>query len=136
MNRAFVLGVAVMLLSGSIGAYSSEYQPSKPKSSSLQVLEQASISYKKHRDYASLKKIFLHLTKGMKRPDVERLLGEPEHSPIDGLFYYSSDRMASLRNEGAPPDMKAVVGVVLDYRDEKGVITDRLQKFWIGPIGE
>ena len=136
MNKALVLGVAVMLLSSGFGAHSLDYQASKPKSSTLQVLEQASTSYKKHRDYTSLKKIFLHLTRGMKRPDVERLLGEPDYSPGEGLFYYSSDRKASLGNEGAPPYMKAVVGVIVDYRDEKGVLTDRLQKFSIGPIGE
>lgn len=136
MNKAFVLGVAAMLLSIGCGVHSSDHQPSKLKSSTLQVLKQASASYKMHRDYASLKKIFPHLTRGMKRSDVERLLGEPDHSPCEGLFYYSSDREESLSDEGAPPDRKAVVGIVLDYRDKKGVLTDRLQKFWIGPIGE
>lgn len=136
MNKGLVLGAAAIVVLSGIGGYSLAYQPSKLEPSTPQVLKQASVSYKKHRDYASLKRIFRHLNKGMKRTDVERLLGEPDYSPGEGLFYYSSDRKASLSDAGAPPYMKAVVGIIVDYRDERGVLTNRLHAFSIGPIGE
>ena len=100
-----------------------------------QLLEQASISYQKHHDYTSLETIYRHLTKGMKRTDIERLLGEPDYSPIEGQYYYSSDREDYLEN-GTVDQNKVSVGVVLDYNNDEGILTDELQMFWLGPIGE
>lgn len=97
----------------------------------LPTLDQASRSYRANRDYASLESIHGQLTEGMDRAEVERLLGEPDYSPIEGQSYYSSDRREAAGDRGDVP-----VGVVVDYRDESGAVTDRLQEFWIGPIGE
>ena len=94
-------------------------------------LEQASRSYRANRDYASLETIHGQLTEGMDRAEVERLLGESDYSPTDGQFYYSSDRREAAGGRDDVP-----VGVVVDYREESGAVTDTLQVFWIGPIGE
>ena len=102
--------------------------PSEPAGS----LERASASYKQHRDLASLETISRHLREGMGRTDVEALLGEADYSPIEGQLYYASDSEAPL--EGTP--LTATVGLVLEYRDDDGALTPRLQHFWVGPIGE
>jgi hypothetical protein len=57
----------------------------------------------------------------MPRVEVERMLGAPDYSPVEGQYYYSSDR----HNQG----------LVVDYRLD-GQMTDRLQDFTLGPIGE
>lgn len=98
---------------------------------SAPALDQASRSYRANRDYVSLETIHGQLTEGMDRGEVERLLGEPDYSPTEGQFYYSSDRRATAGDREDVP-----VGVVVDYRDESGAITGTLQAFWIGPIGE
>lgn len=90
-----------------------------------QSLEQASFSYKTHKDYSSLIIIYQHLDKGMKRTDVEHILGAPDYSPIEGQYYYSST------NGG-----QTTIGVIVDYRDKNGFLTSELQQFLIGPIGE
>lgn len=96
-----------------------------------QALDQASRSYKANRDYASLEAIHGQLATGMDRAEVDRLLGEPDYSPIAGQYYYSSDRRVSADGRDNVP-----VGVVVDYRSEGGAVTDTLREFWIGPIGE
>ena len=98
-------------------------------------LEQASINYKKYHDYASLETIYRHLAKGMRRTEAEHLLGEPDYSPIEGQCYYSSDREEDSAN-GNDGHSKVPVGIILDYRDKKGVSTGKIQTFQMGPIGE
>jgi outer membrane protein assembly factor BamE (lipoprotein component of BamABCDE complex) len=94
----------------------------------------ASASYKNRRDFASLATIHGHLINGMARDEVERLLGEPDYSPTEGQYYYSSDRKeASPDSADRPP---ATFGLVVDYRDADGDVTDQLQNFTLGPIGE
>lgn len=116
MRQVFMHGiVAIMLLAGC----------------ATPTLDEASRSYRANRDYASLEMIFGHLSPGMDRSDVERLLGEPDYSPTDGQFYYASDRRAADGDRDGSP-----VGVVVDYRDEDGTVTDTLRDVWIGPIGE
>lgn len=100
-----------------------------------QSLQQASISYKTTKDYASLRIIHEHLALGMTRASVDNLLGEPDYSPIEGQYYYSSDRK-EYPEDSAANRVKVPVGVVVNYRTEQGVLTDSLQTFWLGPIGE
>jgi hypothetical protein len=138
MTRVLILSVAaVLLVSGCRRAETPESQPSatSTKTSLSPELELASSSYKKNRDYASLEKIHRHLTTEMKREDVERLLGEPDHSPGQGLDYYSSDREESLGIPG-DPHRRAVIGLVLDYRDANHKPTERLKKIELRRIGE
>ena len=97
-------------------------------------VEDASASYKNQRDYASLAAINGHLVKGMPRDEVERLLGAPDYSPTEGQYYYSSDRKEPSPDPANRPP--ATVGLVVDYRDADGSVTDRLQSFTLGPIGE
>ncbi len=115
MRQVFVHCIAAIMLLAGCGA---------------PALDDASRSYKANRDYASLEMIFGQLSPGMDRREVERLLGEPDYSPTDGQFYYSSDRRADGGRDGAP------LGLVVDYRDRDGTVTDTLRDLWIGPIGE
>ena len=103
-------------------------------SSSSTSLASASASYKEQRDYASLVTIHSGLIKGMSRTEVERLLGEPDYSPTDGQYYYSSDRKEDAPNTTDRPP--ATLGMVVDYRDASGRVTDQLQSFTLGPVGE
>lgn len=98
---------------------------------SSQSLKNASLSYKTHKDWPSLQIIYSHLAGGMKRAEVESLVGEPDYSPIEGQYYYSSDR-----KEDSAGQVEVPLGLVLDYRNEDGGLTDKLQTFWLGPIGE
>jgi hypothetical protein len=101
-------------------------------SGDLSPLENASKSYKSDRNYRSLEILNKNILKGMPRKEVERLLGEPDYSPVDGLYYYSSNHAELSKEQGR----EVTVGLVVDYRDKKGVVTDTLQDFRMGPIGE
>jgi outer membrane protein assembly factor BamE (lipoprotein component of BamABCDE complex) len=83
-------------------------------------LPEASQCYKATRDLACLSAIASHLQTGMDRQEVERILGEPDYSPTDGLYYYS----ANEPNRG--PSTK---GLIVEYRDQFGAVTDELQEF-------
>jgi hypothetical protein len=95
-------------------------------------LMHASDRYKSHRDYASLEVLFRQLRKGIKRAEVERLLGSPDYCPSESQCYYSSDRRGPLDDSGR----LATVGIIVEYRDATDTVTDRLQSFSLGPIGE
>ena len=99
-----------------------------------QELELASRSYKAHRDYASLAVVSMHLRKGMARTNVIDLLGEADYSPLAGQYYYSSDRRETIQH--GKKEMQMPVGLLIDYRDEQGRVTEQLQKFLLGRIGE
>ncbi|MCI5151069.1 MAG: hypothetical protein D3916_17085 [Candidatus Electrothrix sp. MAN1_4] len=99
-----------------------------------QELERASRNYKAHRDYASLEIIHGHLRKDMERTKVENLLGEADYSPIEGQYYYSSDRREAVDN--GKERMNVTVGLVVEYCDDQDKLTEQLQRFWLGPIGE
>ncbi len=91
-------------------------------------------SYKAHRDYASLEIIYRYLSKGMEQGAVEELLGEPDYSPIEGQYYYSSElRKIEIRGE---EQVEVSVGLIVDYRNEQGILTDKLQSFQMGSLGE
>ena len=100
----------------------------------LDELDQASRSYKVQRDYASLVTMYKYLHKGMERIEVEALLGEADYSPVEGEYYYSSDRRET-ENRGKK-QISVPVGIVLDYRDEQGMPTDTLRTFRLDRIGE
>lgn len=95
-------------------------------------LENASRQYQSDKEYKSLKVIHGHLSKGMARNEVERLLGEPDYSPTDGQYYYSS----SLSEYSKEQERETPVGLIVDYRDKSGAITSTLREFSFGPIGE
>jgi hypothetical protein len=136
MAKVLIFGlVALLLVSGCRQTQAPEPQPSARQIALSPELERASSSYRKSRDYDSLAEIHRHLRTDMKREDVERLLGKPEYSPGKGLDYYSSDREESVGIPG-DPQRRAVVGLILDYRDANHMPTDRLQKITLGRIGE
>lgn len=96
-------------------------------------LERASRSYRDRQDLASLEVLHSHLAQGLPRVEVERLLGEPDYSPIDGQYYYGSAPPPPGGDHGEP---EAPVGLVVDYRDASGEVTDQLQSFALRPIAE
>ena len=102
-------------------------------------LSEVSAQYLKSGDADSLDVIVSHLKPGMLRGEVEELLGQPNYSPTEGQYYYSSSREVSV-GEGLP---LARYGLVVDYRiveylpgDIRSELTERLQSFHVGPIGE
>ena len=96
-------------------------------------LRDASMKYKATRDHDSLKYIASRLHKGTPRAEVEALVGRPDYSPTDGQYYYSSDKTERIEEH---PVLEAVIGLVVEYRDSRGRVTDHLQSLWFGPIGE
>jgi|WetSurMetagenome_2_1015567.scaffolds.fasta_scaffold16394_3 hypothetical protein len=88
--------------------------------------------FRKYRDCESLHRLAGHLRLGTPRAEVERLLGKPDYSPIEGQFYYSSDRRTPA---GTP------VGLIVEYRTidpraAEATITGKLESLYLGPIGE
>jgi outer membrane protein assembly factor BamE (lipoprotein component of BamABCDE complex) len=118
MNRFLQLSIAVIFLAGCATGLSS--------------LEHASEDYRHNRGYTSLETICNVFYIGMPRSEVERLLGAPDYSPIDGQYYYSSDRSVESQDQGG----SVSTGLVVDYRDASGNVTDTLHEFTLGPIGE
>ena len=115
--------VGLMLLASSIGCTGEI------------TVAQASDSYKVNRDYTSLKVIYTALSKGMSRKKVQSLLGEPEYSPTEGQYYYLSDHREQA-NGNSLSEQKFPAGIVVDYRNQNLELTDSLQDYWMGPIGE
>lgn len=98
----------------------------------LSPIESAGVEYRHDRNYRSLEIIYKGLSPGMPRREIERLLGEADYLPGGGQYYYSSDRSVYVEEQGR----EVTVGLVVDYRDKNGAVTERLQEFWLGPIGE
>jgi hypothetical protein len=94
--------------------------------------EQAGATYRQHRDYESLEIIHEHMAQGMPSAEVERLLGEPDYCPTGGLCYYSSARKVAAEHRAG----EVSLGLVVDYRDDRGAVTKTLQKHRLGPIDE
>ena len=91
-----------------------------------------SARYQKTRNYRSLKVLVKRLKIGMPRSKVESILGEPDYSPVDGQFYYSSDKKNSRG---------VIIGLAVEYRKYVGTDTDmtvtgKLEWFRLMPIGE
>ena len=92
-----------------------------------------SAAFQKDHDYESLAALVGHLRLGMPRTEVERLLGQPTYSPIDGQYYYAvSDRRTE---EGTP------IGLIVEYRRtdvRTGAVvpSGKLESLFLGPIGE
>jgi outer membrane protein assembly factor BamE (lipoprotein component of BamABCDE complex) len=101
-------------------------------STGLTSIEHASEDYKQNRGYSSLETVAYSFYKGMRRSEVERLLGDPDYSPIDGQYYYSSSGSVDSDEQGRG----VTAGLVVDYRDEHGEVTDTLYEYRLGPIGE
>ena len=95
-------------------------------------VETASAEFKQYKSYDNLQILHERLFIGMHQSEVIRLLGEPDYSPIEGQYYYSTDRYEYYEEQ----DREVPVGLVVDYRDEKGIVTENLHEFWLGKIGE
>jgi hypothetical protein len=95
-------------------------------------IDNADGKYQKKNNYDRLEAIYQSLYEGMPRREVERLLGEPDYSPMDGQYYYVSDMVVYSENQGR----NVAVGMFVDFRGRNDHVTDKLQAFWIGPIGE
>lgn len=96
-------------------------------------LQKYSATYKAKRDYKSLKILTQKaLFIGLIKEKVVEILGEPDYSPTEGLYYYSSDKK----------NTKGVTkGLVLDYRKYNTAtgdseLTGRLQSISLMFIGE
>lgn len=92
-------------------------------------VEQARESYAEQSDFASLEVLHSQLTKGMLRSEVEALLGQPTRSSVDGVYYY-------LSNQRGTNDPRATQGLVVEYIDTHGKITDKLQSMWLGEVSD
>jgi hypothetical protein len=73
-----------------------------------------------------------YLKRGMPRSKVVSILGEPDYSPVDGQYYYSSDKTNSKG---------VIIGLVVEYRKYVGndvdmTVTGKLESFKLMPIGE
>jgi hypothetical protein len=90
-----------------------------------QALEESGRSYRLHKDFASLETISRCLTIGMTRGEIEKLLGKADYSPIEGQEYYSSGQQSDKGQT-----------LVVEYRDEQGIVTRVLHSFWLGDVGE
>ncbi len=96
------------------------------------IVQHSSVSYKGYKDYASLEAIYKNLFKGMNRKEIIQLLGKADYSPIEGQYYYSSERS----EYSASQEREITVGLVVDFRDSNGSLTENLQAFWLGTIAE
>lgn len=95
-------------------------------------LANASRSYQERGDYASLKILAEQLHKGMSRQEVEALFGPPDLEPSGGHSVYSSDR----KEHPSWADRELFVALLVEYSDENGKVTDRVQSWDFRPIGE
>ncbi|MCP4117004.1 MAG: hypothetical protein GY737_16690 [Desulfobacteraceae bacterium] len=66
----------------------------------LSSIEMDSAKYKFDKDYKRLE-IIPPPPKEMSLKEVERLLGEPDHSPIDGQYYYFSAQSVYAKDQAA-----------------------------------
>ena len=57
----------------------------------------------------NLEELTKQLKQGLPKEDVEKILGLPDYSPIDGLFYYSSKGSASFASR---PILKSSLGLI------------------------
>ena len=101
-------------------------------SSNMEPLTAASNSYKQNKDYPSMKIIHESLSKRTLRNRVEALLGKPDYSPTEGLYYYSTTKTEF----SAEQNSNVTIGLIVDYRDNNDAITQSLQQYSLGPIGE
>jgi hypothetical protein len=91
-----------------------------------------SARYQKTDNFRSLKVLVKRLRPGMPRSKVESILGEPDYSPVDGQYYYSSDKKNAKG---------VIIGLVIEYRKYVGnetdmTVTGKLESFSLMPIGE
>ncbi len=96
-------------------------------------LPKLAAGFQKNHDYQSLTLLLSHVRLGMTRDEVEKLLGRPDYSPIEGQYYYGlSDRNTE---EGTP------VGLIVEYRrvnyrTGESIASGKLESLTLGPIGE
>lgn len=62
-------------------------------------LESASAQFRHGNDYVSLVTLLKLFHPGMPRQEVERLIGEPDYSPMDGLYYSTSKTVCSKEQD-------------------------------------
>ncbi len=96
-------------------------------------LSSLSASFQKNHDGRSLNGLLGHLRLGLPQAEVERLLGKPDYSPIEGQFYYSTSDLKT--GEGTP------LGLIVEYRSlnvrtGEMLLTRKLESVYFGPVGE
>lgn len=97
----------------------------------------ASIHYKKHRDYRSLKLLTRSLYQGMPKLRVLELLGPPSYSPTEGIDYYQSDK--SVKEKPGVPPLQKVLVLSYQVKDRECcdyVVSESLQDFQLMTVGE
>lgn len=92
-----------------------------------------SSAFQRDHDFRSLTGLLSHLTLGQSQAEVERLLGKPTYSPIDGQVYYATSNRET--EDGTP------VGLILEYRRTnprtgQTLAMGKLESIYLGPIGE
>ena len=81
----------------------------------------------------------------MSKEAVDRILGAPTYSPVDGQYYYPTDGDCPMPNDEPEGPRTAPCGVVAEFRvtdysvDEdppRTTVTGILESCWWGGIGE
>lgn len=92
----------------------------------------ASERYNATRDVDSLELLSKTIEQGMSREQVESLVGEPDHVPVEGQAVYASNKRVPLGDTG----LTGVVALILSYTDVEFVVRDTVQSISFKPIGE
>lgn len=97
-----------------------------------QLVENASVNYKTTKDYKSLETIYNYLMENRTRHEAHRLLGTPDDSPHVGVHHYASNhsKFSIAQNQ------HVLYGLIVDYRDKNGMVTEIIQALWLGPMVE
>ncbi|MCB9654898.1 MAG: hypothetical protein H6729_12290 [Deltaproteobacteria bacterium] len=93
---------------------------------------QASVEYKAMHTLGSLMVLLNSLHIGTPRHAVDAYLGEATYSPVEGQNYYATDAYMKA-DEG---DREVPLGLVLDFRNKDGEVTERVTSIDFGPIAE
>ncbi len=91
-------------------------------------ITQVSAQYQQTQDINSLKVLHKQLKPGMRRSEVEALLGAAQYSPIDGVDYYP------VEQNSVPQSVHT--SLIVEYINEQDEATDQVQRFWLGELGE
>ena len=94
-------------------------------------LNEASSNYIKNRSYESLELLSKTIKIGMTKTEVQKLLGEADYSPTEGIYYYSSGRY--INHENRP---RTIVGLVVTYGETSKQNLQVVKEIKLGPIGE
>ncbi|WP_086930275.1 hypothetical protein [Agarilytica rhodophyticola] len=89
-----------------------------------------SANYSTEKSLAQIQAVHNKLSIGMTKQEVDALLGNPDYSPEDGKYYYASSEKLYLSSE----EKELSVGLVIEYRNKDGSVSESLQNFWVGAL--